>query len=84
MDFMVIETFRNGKQPVYDRFQAQGRMLPDGLRYVDSWVESDGNRCFQLMQTEDLGLFEQWTAQWKDLVDFEIVQVTPSPTKNNG
>ena len=80
MRFMVIETFKSGRTPlVYERFQQKGRMLPDGLTYIDSWVERDGNRCFQVMETENEKLFDEWTAKWDDLVDFEIIPVTPSP-----
>ncbi len=78
MKFMVIETFKKTSL-VYERFREKGRMLPDGLTYVDSWVERDGNRCFQLMETENEKLFDGWTARWNDLVDFEIVPVTSSP-----
>jgi hypothetical protein len=53
-------------------------MLPDGLRYVDSWVEVNGNRCFRVMECDDGRLFEEWVARWKDLVDFEIVPVHTS------
>jgi hypothetical protein len=71
---MVLETFRPGcKARVYERFQNKGRMLPDGLRYIDSWLEKDGDRCFQLMETDSPALFEQWMASWSDLVSFEII-----------
>ncbi len=80
MQFMVIETFKSGRKPlVYERFQQKGRMLPDGLKYLGSWVERDGDRCFQLMETENEQLFDEWTARWDDLVDFEIIPVTSSP-----
>ena len=73
---MVIETFRPGcKDRVYERFREKGRMLPEGLRYLDSWVEQDGDRCFQLMETEAPELFATWTAHWEDLVAFEIVKL---------
>ncbi len=76
---MVIEKFNNrNARAVYSRAQEQGRMLPDGLRYVDSWVEANFNRCFQLMECDDLRLFQQWVVRWQDLVDFEIVPVVPS------
>jgi len=77
MLFMVIERFRDAKA-VYERFREKGRMLPDGLRYLDSWVEANLQRCFQLMECEDDRLLQQWVAQWSDLVEFEIVPVTPS------
>ncbi len=79
MLFMVIERFRNHDAAlVYRRFYEKGRMLPDGLKYVDSWVEVNHNRCFQLMECDDVQLFQQWVAHWNDLVDFEIVAVHSS------
>ncbi len=79
MLFMVIEHFKeDGAAPVYKRFAEQGRMMPDGLKYIDSWIEADLNRCFQLMETDDAALFQRWVAKWSDLVDFEIVPVVPS------
>jgi Protein of unknown function (DUF3303) len=79
MLFMVIEHFKNRDAlAVYRRVQEQGRMLPDGLKYFDSWVEANFNRCFQLMECDDLRLFQQWVVQWQDLGDFEIVPVVSS------
>ncbi len=79
MVFMVIEHFRPGQAPeVYRRFRERGRMAPEGLRYVASWVDMDFKRCFQVMETEDEALFRQWTANWDDLVQFEIVPVRTS------
>jgi len=75
---MVIETFTQGARPVYERARDRGRMLPQGLEYVDSWVETDLRRCFQLMETDDPALFERWTAQWDDLGSFEVVPVLAS------
>jgi len=77
--FMVIEHFRPGQAPaVYQRFWESGRMAPEGLHYVSSWVDLDFRRCFQVMQTDDESLLAQWTANWSDLVDFEIVAVQTS------
>jgi hypothetical protein len=76
--YMVIETFTQGARPVYERARDRGRMLPEGLRYVDSWVETGLARCFQLMETDDPSLFERWTSQWDDLGEFEIVPVLAS------
>lgn len=79
MLFMVIERFKDGDAaPVFRRFGEQGRMLPVGLRYVDSWVAADLGRCFQLMACDDALLFEQWIARWQDLVEFEVVPVITS------
>ena len=78
MRYMVIETFMQGPRPVYERARDRGRMLPDGLRYVESWVEEGLGRCFQLMETDDPALFDQWTARRDDLARFEIVPVLGS------
>jgi hypothetical protein len=75
---MVIERFRRGAAPVYERAAEQGRLLPAGLKYVDSWVDHRLDRCFQLMETDDPGALEEWTARWDDLVEFEVVPVTTS------
>ena len=79
MLFMVIERFRNrDAAAVYARFRERGRMAPDGLTYLDSWVETNQDRCFQLMETDDPALLEVWAASWADLVDFEFVPVRTS------
>ena len=79
MLFMVIERFRNGDhRPVGERFQRSGRMMPEGLVYHASWMESTGARCFQIMETEDPGLLDAWVSRWSDLVDFEIVPILTS------
>ena len=79
MLYMVIETFRDGDaRPVYQRFREQGRLAPEGLRYVSSWVTTDLERCYQVMECEDVALLEQWMAQWRDLVDFEVLPVVTS------
>ena len=76
MRYMVVETFAPGrKEAVYGRFQKKGRMLPDGLSYVDSWLEKDGDRCFQLMETDSPDLFDRWIDQWKDLVSFKVIEL---------
>jgi hypothetical protein len=77
--YMVIEHFRPGQAAaVYRRFRERGRMAPEGLHYVSSWVDLEFRRCFQVMETEDESLLAQWTANWSDLVDFEIVGVQTS------
>ena len=79
MLFMVIERFKDRDPvPIYARFREQGRMMPAGLRYVDSWIEANFDRCFQVMECEDVLLLQRWVLQWRDLVDFEIVPVSPS------
>ena len=76
MRYMVVETFGPGrKEAVYGRFRQKGRMLPDGLSYIDSWLEKDGDRCFQLMESDAPELFERWIEQWKDLVSFEVIEL---------
>jgi hypothetical protein len=75
---MVVEKFRFGAEPVYKRSAEQGRMLPDGLAYIDSWVDAELRTCFQLMETDRPELFDEWIARWDDLVEFEVVPVLTS------
>jgi hypothetical protein len=75
MLFMVIEKFPADPKAVYRRFRDKGRMTPDGLRVVDSWVTADLGRCFQLMECDDVALLQRWVAEWCDLAGFEIVPV---------
>ncbi len=80
MLYMAVEHYRGGDPlPVYRRFRERGRLAPEGLRYVNSWVSSDLAHCYQLMECDDPALLAQWTAQWDDLVEFEIVPVMTSP-----
>jgi hypothetical protein len=79
MLFMIIENFRDGDaRPVYRRFRDRGRLAPDGLRYISSWVTSDLRQCFQVMECDDVRLLDEWMAQWKDIVDFERIPVMTS------
>jgi len=78
MLFMVIERFRdNDMVPIYERVRDKGRSLPDGLTYLDSWVEPNFSRCFQLMECDDARLLQEWVLHWQGLADFEIVPVVP-------
>lgn len=79
MLYIVYERFKTaGAIDIYRRSQEKGRMLPEGLNYVSSWVDLEYTKCFQLMETEDVHLFSQWIEHWKDLVDFEIIPVRTS------
>ena len=79
MLFMVIERFRPGKAPeVYRRFRDRGRMAPDGVRYVSNWVNLEFDRCFQVMESESEAMLREWTRNWEDLVQFEIIPVRTS------
>jgi hypothetical protein len=76
---MIIEHYRDGDpKPVYARFRAKGRLAPDGLRYVNSWVTADLAHCYQVMECDDRHLLDEWIAAWSDLVDFEIHPVVTS------
>jgi hypothetical protein len=76
---MIIETFRGGDAlPVYRRFRDRGRMAPEGLTYVSSWVDERLERCYQIMETADPALLEAWMANWRDIVDFEVHPVITS------
>jgi hypothetical protein len=75
--FMVIEHFPSGGiKSIYQRFKDDGRMMPEGLEFVSSWVTADLNTCYQVMKTDDVTLLQQWVSAWDDLADFEIVPVT--------
>ena len=79
MLYMIVERFRDGDAaPVYRRFREQGRLMPEGLRYVSSWVTRDFRRCFQVMECENPELLEQWMASWRDLMEFEVIPVVTS------
>lgn len=79
MRFMIVEHFRGGDPaPVYARFRERGRLAPEGVRYVDSWVTADLTRCFQLMECDDRALLDRWMAAWQDLVEFEVHPVITS------
>ena len=79
MLYMIIETFKNRDAvPVYRRFRDHGRLAPDVLTYVSSWVTADMTRCYQVMECADPRLLEQWMARWSDLVDFEVLPVFTS------
>lgn len=79
MLYMVIEHFRGGDPlPVYRRYRDHGRLAPEGLRYVTSWVTDDFRRCFQVMECDDPQLLRQWIAKWQDVAEFEVVAVRTS------
>jgi hypothetical protein len=77
MLYMVVEHFKDAPE-IYRRFGEKGRMMPEGLHYVSSWIDAEFNRCFQLMETDDAKLFEEWMANWRDLMEFEIFPVMNS------
>ena len=79
MLYMIVEHYKNQDPvPVYRRFRDRGRLAPEGLQYVSSWVDEKFERCFQLMETEDRKLLDEWIANWSDIVEFEIYPVLSS------
>jgi hypothetical protein len=77
--YMVIEHFKGGDAvPVYRRFREQGRLAPEGLRYISSWVDTDFARCYQVMEADDPRLLDEWKSRWSDIVDFEVHPVITS------
>jgi hypothetical protein len=79
MLYMVIENFRGGDAvPVYRRFRDHGRLAPEGLTYISSWVDEPIRRCYQVMETADRTLLDDWIANWRDIVDFEVIPVMTS------
>lgn len=80
MLFMVVERFKNrDPEPIYRRLAASGRAMPEGLTYVGSWIEVNFDRCFQLMECDDAADLAAWIREWRDLMEFEVVPVLPSP-----
>ena len=76
MLFMCIETYKNqDAKTVYRRFRDKGRQMPEGLTFVGSWVTADLDRCFQLMECDDVTLLQQWIVRWSDIIHFEILPV---------
>jgi hypothetical protein len=76
---MIVEHFKNQDPvPVYRRFRERGRLAPEGLNYVSSWVDEKFERCFQLMETDDPSQIDEWLAHWSDIVSFEVYAVMPS------
>ena len=79
MLYMIIEHFKNQDPvPVYRRFRDRGRLAPEGLRYVSSWVDEKLERCFQLMEAKSRHLLDEWIVNWNDLVEFEVYPVISS------
>lgn len=77
--YMIVEHFKdNDPVPVYRRFRDRGRLLPDGLKYISSWVDQNLERCFQLMETDDRRLLDEWIAKWSDIAEFEVHSVLSS------
>jgi hypothetical protein len=80
MLFMVVEKFRNQDGKAVYRKLREGRGLPDGLKFVASYVSADLSRCFQIMETDDVTLFQRWIADWQALVEFEVIPVVEGKT----
>ena len=79
MQYMIVERFKpDTAKIIYQRLQELGRMMPEGLVYIDSWISTDLTLCFQLMECDDVNLFDEWTSRWDDLMDFEIIPVLSS------
>ena len=78
MLYLIVEHFKGDPAAVYRRFRDRGRMTPDGLRYVQSWVTEDFQRCFQIMECDDPALLDGWMDRWRDLVTFEVLPVMTS------
>jgi len=77
MLYMVIERFKNAPE-IYRRLRDKGRMMPEGLNYISSWIANDLKTCWQVMETDDFALFDRWIDNWQDLMDFEIIPVRTS------
>jgi hypothetical protein len=83
MQYMVIERYKEGKiKEVYQRFADCGRMMPEGVAYIGSWINETVTVCYQVMEAERFELLQEWMDHWKDLVDFEVVPVISSGEAN--
>jgi hypothetical protein len=79
MQFVIVERFHNGDPvPIYRRFRDKGRMAPEGVRYVASWVSQDLTQCYQVMECDDRRLLDEWIANWSDICDFEVIPAMTS------
>ena len=79
MIFMVIENFKKSSaKAVYDRYEKNGRMMPEGLSYINSWVDKKFEKCYQVVECDDTNKLQEWISNWQDLVDFEIIPVMTS------
>jgi hypothetical protein len=79
MLFMIVENFKHGDPlPVYRRFRDRGRLAPEGVQYISSWVDDKLERCFQIMETGERNLLDSWIANWSDIVDFEVFPILSS------
>jgi hypothetical protein len=76
--FLVIEHFPPDPRPIYERFQSNGRLSPEGLAYINSWVTVDLTKCYQVMEAADRSMLDEWMANWDDLVKFEVHEVLSS------
>ncbi len=77
--FMIIENYKPGKtEEIYNRFKEKGRMIPEGVEFVDSWIEENLQKCYQVMRSESESGIYEWIDNWKDLVDFEVIPVMDS------
>jgi hypothetical protein len=77
--YMIIENYRPGKiEEIYKRFSEQGRMIPEGVEFINSWIEENLQKCYQVMKSESPEKLEEWIDNWKDLVDFEVIPVISS------
>lgn len=79
MLFMVIETFKKDHfADIYNRLDKSGRMMPEGVKYIDSWIDAGLNRCFQIVECDNAVLLQEWIANWRDLVKFDVIPVVHS------
>ena len=78
MLYMILENFKGDPMPVYRRFRERGRIAPEGLRYLSSWVTTDLQRCYQVMECDEPHLLQEWMDQWKDIVEFQVIPIVTS------
>ena len=79
MEYMIIERFKPEKlKAMYQRFEEKGRMLPEGVKYINSWIDERITVCYQVMESDSTEKINEWIGKWNDLVDFEVIPVITS------
>ena len=79
MLYMVIEHFHPDKiKELYERFDKKGRLMPNGVHYINSWTDTKVETCYQIMESESEEKLNEWIDNWKDFADFVIIPVLSS------
>ena len=79
MTYLIIERFYPEKvKALYQRFEAEGRLLPDGVQYLNSWIDEKIETCYQLMESDTQEKLLEWVSRWSEFATFDIIPVISS------